>query len=182
MRALTARLPRVMAIYPAWHGFGWAVFQGPLAPHDWGVVLVKQEKNVECLNKIDEMLGRFQPETLVLEAYEGRQSLRRSRIQRLCQAIVALASDRAVDVVIYTKDQIRGAFRTVGARTRHEIAQAVAHHITPLSQHLPQKRKPWNGEDKRMSLFAAAALVLTHYHLSANQLFEDLRLEMPDIA
>ena len=44
-----------------------------------------------------------------------------------------------------------------------------------LRTHLPDKRKHWNGEDKRLSVFAAAALVLTYYRNGATALLNDLR-------
>jgi len=44
-----------------------------------------------------------------------------------------------------------------------------------LRAHLPNKRKLWIGEDKRLSVFGASAVVLTHYHNGAAALLDDLR-------
>ncbi len=87
---------------------------------------------------------------------------------------VGMAMDRGIEVAIYAKGEVQACFASVGARTRHEIAEAVVRHIDAFRYKLPNKRKAWQGEDRRMSLFAAAALVITHYRLGASRLFDDL--------
>jgi hypothetical protein len=40
---------------------------------------------------------------------------------------------------------------------------------------LPDRRKIWDGEDRRLSVFSAAAVVLTHYQNGATAFLNDLR-------
>ena len=157
----------VMALHATSRGFGYVVFEGPSSPYDWGMVGAKGDKNAQCLRKIELMLDRFMPETLLLE--EVRSVANRSgRIAKLYAATVSLAASRGVDVVIYTLGQIKACFASVGALTRQEIAEAVGRHIDAFRHRMPKQRKPWQAEDRRMSLFCAAALALTHYHLGAS--------------
>src|ERR1700683_1333585 len=160
MTAAQQRPPRTFAVHPTARGFGWVAFEGHYTPFDWGLVGTKADKNTSCLRRIEALIARFLPETLVLEAFERGNSLRRDRISRLCRSIVSLAADRGLEVAIYTRDQIRACFASVGARTRHEIAEAVVRHVDALRNWLPQTRKPWDSEHRRMAVFAAAALVL----------------------
>ena len=162
------------AIHATDRGFGYVAFEGPFTPYDWGIVFARGDKNAVCLRKIEMMLDRFAPETLLLEAYGKGTSLRSERIARLYRSITSLAAHRSVNVVVYTRTDIRGAFRAVGAITRQEIADAVARHIDAFGHRLPKPRKPWESEDRRMALFSAAALVLTHFRLGAAGLFDDL--------
>ena len=74
----------------------------------------------------------------------------------------------------YSRADIKGAFRTVGATTRQEIAQAVARQVEAFRHRLPSPRKPRESVDRRMAMFNAGALVLTHYRLGAASLFDDL--------
>ena len=120
------------------------------------------------------MLERMRPQTLVLEAFDQHFSLRRPRIARLCRAIISLGANRGVDIAIYTRDQVVGAFAPVGAKTRPEIAEAVARHMEPLRHRLPKRRRAWQCEDRRLSLFSAAALGLTHFQLSVERLLGEL--------
>ena len=48
--------------------------------------------------------------------------------------------------------------------TKHQRAQAVIERFPVLAQKLPPKRKPWESEDYRMSMFAAAALAVAYLH------------------
>ncbi|HUZ12294.1 MAG TPA: hypothetical protein VMU93_05545 [Caulobacteraceae bacterium] len=175
MNAPSTRLPLTFSVYPTARGFGWIAFEGPLAPYDWELVEITKDKNVAALRRIEELIERLQPETLVLEAFERRNSARSDRIANLCRALVSLAASRGVEVAIYGRRDIETCFATVGARTRHEIAEAVARHVEGLRERLPKKRLPWNSEDRRMALFNAAALVITHYARLSASVLDDLR-------
>lgn len=69
---------------------------------------------------------------------------------------------------------IRANFASVNGESGREIAEVVTHHIDAFRHRLPKARKLWQEESRRMALFSAAALVLTHYQLGASRLFDDL--------
>jgi hypothetical protein len=165
----------VLGLHPTARGFGWAAFSDPFTVHSHGVYSSGKDKHVGILAESGRLFRRLKPEVLVLEAFDAESSQRSKRIRKLCLQIVNLAADRNLEVQVYRKGDVLDAFRTVGARSRHEIAEAVARHVGGLSHYLPGARKEWVGEDRRMSRFCAAALVLTHYHAEATQLFDDLR-------
>lgn len=167
MRRAGSRTPVTLGVYPTARGLGWVAFEGPRALHDWQLVEVRRNKNIACMRRMEELFERYHPETLVLETFERRNSARTDRISNLCRAMVALAHDRGVEVAIYGRHDVEGCFSTVGARTRHEIAEAVARHLSCLTDRLPGKRLPWKSEDRRMALFCAGALVLTHFRRNA---------------
>jgi hypothetical protein len=52
-----------------------------------------------------------------------------------------------------------------GARTRYEVAVAIATRVAAFERFLPPPRKLWMSEDARMGIFRAAALALTYYDL-----------------
>lgn len=160
-RALT------LAVHPNSRGMGWVAFEGPFSPYDWGILGTRgRDKNARCLLKIETLIHRLTPETLVLEAFERRDSIRRDRIASLGRAIVALAISHGVDVAIYTFNDVRTCFANVGARTRQEIAEAIGRQFALFHHMLPRKRRPWQAEGWRMSTFSATALVLAHYQRS----------------
>jgi Holliday junction resolvasome RuvABC endonuclease subunit len=163
-----------LALHPIKAGFGWVAFEGPFSPYDWGLVRPHRDKNAVCLRRVEKLLGRFLPDALVLEVFEPPASARANRIAKLCRAIVALASDRGVEVAIYSRGDVRACFASVGAGTRQEIAEAVARHVDSFRHLLPRKRRPWDDEDRRMAIFVAGALVLTHFQLEATRLLNDL--------
>ena len=165
----------VFALHATSRGFGYVVFEGPFAPYDWGIVTARGDKNAVCLHRLEAMLDRYAPDILVLEASGKIASQRHDRIARLYKAVTALAANRGIDVTVYTRGHIRACFAAVGAVSRQEIAEAVARLVDAFGHRLPKARKPWESEDRRMALFSAAALVLTHYQLGASTLFDTLR-------
>lgn len=166
--------PLVMGFHPSSRGFGWTAFVNPFALHAFGVYDAGKEKNASCLKKLTWLLKRYEPEVLVMEAF-GDDSGRAERVRELCRSVVSAAAERSVEVIVLTRADVQRIFSFVGARTREEIAAAVAQHLPALQARLPKKREVWAGEDRRMSLFAAAALVLAHYHNGAAALLDDLR-------
>ena len=170
---MTPKNSLILAIHATSRGFGYVVFEGVGAPYDWGTVGARGDKNAICLRKIEMMLDRYEPETLLLE--EAKSVANRSaRITRLYTAIASMAAHRSIEVAIYTLGQIKTCFAKVGAVTRQDIAEAVGRHIEAFRHSMPKPRKPWQAEDRRMAMFCAAALVLTHYQLGAGRLFDDL--------
>lgn len=170
------RLPAqglVMGFQPSSQGFGWTVFSSPLSLYDWGLFHVKKRKNSQSLARLDKLLNRYKPEAIVLEAY-GPGTKRSERVVRLCKAVVATAVEQRIEVLMYTRADIKACFRPIGAGTRQEVAEAIARSFEALRPRLPKARAPWDAPDRRMAIFDAAAVVQAHYQLGASRLFDAL--------
>lgn len=158
----------VLGFHPTARGFGWAVFENPFALVSHGTYEVKgANKNGRCLRKLVWLLRLHKPEVLVIEAFDKESSLRSERIRKLCLAVVSAAAEHAAEIDCLKRSNVQRAFSAIGAKTRDDIAEAVARHIPTLAIRLPKRRKFGDGEDKRLSVFAAAALVIAHYHNEA---------------
>jgi len=165
-----------LAIHPSSRGFGWAAFEGPFSPYDWGTVDARgAHKNEKCLRRIEKLLKRLTPQNLVLETFDVETSARRTRIARLGQAMVALATVYSVEVAIYARKDVQGCFVHLGARTRWEIASVIARQFNQFEHLLPAPRKTWQVEHWRMALFSALALALTHFQRDALTLLDEIR-------
>ncbi|MBV9929995.1 MAG: hypothetical protein JO013_03515 [Alphaproteobacteria bacterium] len=158
--------------HPTSHGFGWVAFSSPLTIYDFGTCESRSEKNATCLRKLERLLKRLEPHALVMEAYEGPLLRRSKRVVRLCKAATVLAEGRGMDVGVFSREQICGAFGAVGARTRQEIAEAIARSYEVLRHKLPSPRRAWEGPQRRMAIFDAAAVTITHFQLGASQIWE----------
>lgn len=157
---------RLLAIHPSTRGFGWALFEGPLAIVDWGLAKATGDKNADSLQKIEALIAQYHPDAIVLEEFEHLLSRRQVRIKSLYRSIVALGYVRGVSVRVIPRTDIRRCFITTHATTRYQVAKAVATHLSALRPRLPPPRKPWLSEDPRMALFAAAALGIAHYAIA----------------
>ena len=154
----------VLAIYPTTRGIAFALMKSPLAPIDWGVKGVQgPDKNALCLERVATLLEVNQPDVVVLEDPTSPRLRRSARIERLTRAIETLARDQVVDVHRYPRSAVQDCFSQFGARTRYEIAVAIATRVPAFERFLPPRRKLWESEDARMGIFRAAALALTYY-------------------
>src|SRR5665647_2068604 len=94
---------RVLSIDPTSRGFGFAVFEGSDRLIDWGVVRVRTGNQRLCINRIDRLIERYRPCTLVIE--ETRRESRRGPATRFASGLLdhqgtwSIALDKSVDSV-----------------------------------------------------------------------------------
>jgi len=158
---------RVLALAPTTRGIGFIVFAGPELPVDWRMQFVKGDRNRQCLKKAAQLIGKYMPDTIVLEDYAGAGSRRSARVQRLIDGLEALAHERKVSASLYSRGVIRRCFAPSGARNKQQIAEAIGTLYPQLKRFVPPKRKIWLPEDDWMAIFDAASLALTHYRCSS---------------
>jgi hypothetical protein len=158
-----------LAIFPSVVGFGWAVFDGPLAPVAWKVCYGAKAskgsaaKNEKCVVKAERLLAKYRPATLVLEAFEGPGTGRAVRIKELCRSLISAATMQGVKVRIITRTQIMACFASRNPRTREDVVGIVVEFMEELKSREPEKRKIWRGEEPDVAMFNAAALLIVHY-------------------
>lgn len=158
---------RVLAIDPTSRGFGFAILEGPTTLIDWGVRSCRSatiEKEIQALSRISDLIKHYRPHSLILEKLDDEGSRRCGRIRLLLGAIRNAAAWQGIKVRSIPATKIQKVFLTFNARTKHEIACAVADQLPELAPRLPRPRKPWMTEDYRMAMFDAAALALAHFY------------------
>jgi hypothetical protein len=158
------RSETVLAIYPTTRGLGYVVMRSPLSPVDWGIRGARtKQKNAKCLEKVSALIDAHQPDAIVLEDPTAPGANRSERIRHLSLAIARLADGQSVEVHVYPRSRVNEFFKEFGARTRHEVAVVIAKQVTALERFLPSRRKVWENESPRMSIFNAAALAMTFF-------------------
>jgi hypothetical protein len=170
---------RVLAIDPTTKGFAYAVFEGPSFLLDWGLTQVDPErKNTLCLERIEDLLKRYDPGVLALEACNGKGSRRASRVQALIRSIERLATRKRFRSRAFSRGEIRKAFDPAGKATRKSIAVEIARRFPELSPRLPRfrtaprlpRQRVYDREVERMSIFDAAALAVTYFETNMKRL------------
>jgi hypothetical protein len=160
---------RVLAVYPTYRGFGFAILEGPTTLMDWGVRSVRStsiEKEIGILSKITDLIRHYRPRSLILEKPAWKGSRRCGRIRLLLASIQNHATWEGVKARGVSPEKLEKVFLTFGAVTKHQIARAVAQQLPELAIYLPRQRKAWMSEDYRMAIFDAAALALTYFFYS----------------
>ena len=154
----------VLAIDPTTRGFGFAIFEGPQKPIDWGVKDIRRNKDKMCLLKVKELIDFYRPDVIVLEDFTGKGSRRCKRIQKLIIEIGKLALNNKIRVKSFSQAKIKLFFSRFDAKTKYQIASKIAKWLPVFENRLPPIRKPWMSEDYRMAIFDAVSLALTYYY------------------
>jgi hypothetical protein len=151
---------RILAIDPIHKGFGYVVIEGDRLLVDWGVAHVRGPKHSGCLRRLSELVEQYAPDFVVIED-PAVDSHRWARVRRLLQDVHKWGERRGVRVRMLSRRRVQLAFVACNARTKEEIAAAIAAQFPELAFQLPPHRKCYMSEDARMSIFDAAALALT---------------------
>ncbi|HTK34924.1 MAG TPA: hypothetical protein VL358_06500 [Caulobacteraceae bacterium] len=167
---------RTLGVHPTGRGFGWVICEGPFNLIEAGTCTPLRDRgHLTSLRHFERLIARFRPAELVLEAFEAEPKGRCRWARRLGLDMLAIATDRGLTVEGHSRAVVQGAFNSVGAKTREEIAAAIARHFPALAHRLPPKRRAWNAEDRRLAIFNAAAVVLAHFHNGATALLDEKR-------
>jgi hypothetical protein len=154
----------VLAVYLNTRGFAFVLFEGHLAPVDWGVKEMRGIKtNRRCLARIAVILDRYQPDVLVLQDTSLQGTRRARRIRNLNAALSELAQHRNIPSYAYSRAVVRSAFGYLGLPNKQALAELIIKYIPAFERYLPPPRKPWMSEDSRMGIFDAAALALVFF-------------------
>lgn len=161
---------RTLAVYPTGLGFGWVVCEGPFQLIESGVfATLDKGRPAASARKLVRLIKRIRPGEFVIEAYDQRKP----PVRAIAGSLVNAAADRGLFVEAHSRATVQRAFEAVGARTREDIAAVLARHFPALALRLPKRRRPWEGEDKRLAIFNAAAVVIAHYHNGATALLDE---------
>jgi Holliday junction resolvasome RuvABC endonuclease subunit len=163
MKKAHHRQSRVLSIDPHPRGFGYAVFEGPGRLVDWGTKDVRQDKERVALHKVEELVRWYRPTVIVVEDCAHRKSRRNPRVRQLTERILAAAREFGLEGRTLPVVTVYRTFAGTGAGNKYGIATALVRAFPELMVRLPHKRKPWQSEDSRMSIFGAVALGLTYF-------------------
>ena len=147
---------RVLALDVHPLSFGFTVFEGPEHLIDWGVRSFRRGVNavkVPMRTRLALLLNEYRPGILLVARPTGA-SLRSHIITRVATA-------HRVRIRTLSPDSVKKAFPD--SHNKDGIALAVASRLPTLSLYIPPTRKPWKPEHYRMSVFAAAAIGLSHF-------------------
>ncbi|MBI1894645.1 MAG: hypothetical protein HYS14_11090 [Candidatus Rokubacteria bacterium] len=160
MRSGHDKVRRILAVDPVSRGFGFVVVEGRDRLVDWGTREARIDKEKTCLNKIAALWERYEPDVLVLEECAARGCRRSTRVRGLLRRLRMAAVRRGLRVRAIPRRAVRKAFASRDARTKDQIARAIAAEFPEIAPYLPPLRKPWMTEDQRMSVFVAVAIAV----------------------
>jgi hypothetical protein len=148
----------VLAVYPNARGLVFVIFEGPNALVDWGITeLRRRERHERCFKVVEVLLGKYRPDLLVL------RDMPAGRNAGLARQFTELAKREGIPALPISRKEVRQVFANLGKATRYAIVSEIVRRLPMFASFQPGRRKIWNGEDRRMGFFDAAALALTFF-------------------
>ena len=167
----SANQKRVLALDVRPRSFGYAVFEGPTLLLDWGVQSFRHGRNavrIPLAMKIAGLLEDFKPAVVVAKEPPSRKKVNRDRTRKALEVIRHKASLRGIRTRVFKRRAASKLFGGEERLTKYKIATALAERFAELRPVLPPKRKPWQSEDYRMSIFDAAGLGVAYFDRQKN--------------
>jgi hypothetical protein len=161
-----ANRKRVLALDVRPRSFGYVVFEGADLLLDWGVQSFRNGRNsvrIPLATKIAALLEDFHPAVVVAKEPPSRKKVNRARTRKILELIRHKASLRGIRTCVLKRRAASSFFGGEERVTKHEIATALAERFAELRPLLPPKRKLWESEDYRMSIFDSAALGVAYF-------------------
>jgi hypothetical protein len=149
---------RVLAIDLHPRSFGYVVVEDPDRLLDWGARSHRRKAGSTdaLIRKLKPLLQLWRPSVVVLREPLRVRPLNPKKKRLLTQIMTAAKSQRVRVEMLKRRPSDRAE-----KLTKYERSQAVVKRFPVLAHTLPPKRKSWEGEDYRMSMFGAAALAAT---------------------
>ena len=149
---------RTLAIDPTTSGFGYVLLEGSERLVDWGLGRLERPDDSLFEKRMEKLLDRVAPQVLILEDMEdsrrGERAITCARLAQMC------AAKRGIRVERVSRAEVSEHFASSG-KTRWDIGLAISRFFPELSPSLPKKRRIWESEDRRMTIFTAASFALT---------------------
>lgn len=161
----------ILAIDPSTRGLAFVFFENGRVL-DWGERVRGKARDLET---VEQLLGEFIPDLVVIEDPDARRSRRRPRVARLLRSIQRVAKRNRIAAALVPREVVRATWRERGVTRKEEMAAAIASRFDELAAIVPSAKRIGASEDPRVNIFDAASLVM---HLFGNQLIssaDDLR-------
>ena len=152
-----------LVLYPNTFGVGFVICEGPKEILDYGIKKVHPISHHKYMKKVKWLLDYCKPDIVLLLDYKARKISNRQKA--IIDDIVQLARADNLNLISYSRSQIKQVFSSFNAKTKYEIAMVILNWYPMLKDRAPHKRLAWMAEHYQMGVFDAFALMLTHYYL-----------------
>ena len=153
---------RLIAVDVRPRSFGFIVMEG-MSVLDCGSRTCRRKHADDCLGqRFRLILEIYSPSTIALRSQHEIRTADKEKGAVVRGAIRAECKKYGARIVEITASTVRQYFSQHHAYTKYQIADAVATFLPELAWKLPPRRKAWQSEHYRMSIFDAAAVALTH--------------------
>ena len=152
---------RILALAIRARWLGYAVLEDHCELVDWGMTFFQPSRSSEIRatrRRLEFLLSNFSPTLIAIAQSDVVASHSASSVRSLIRSIRTEARARSIPFESMNRRYIRDSFLEHDAKSKDEIASALVDRFPELRWKLPRKRRTWEKEHFRMTLFDAVAL------------------------
>jgi Holliday junction resolvasome RuvABC endonuclease subunit len=154
---------RILAIDPNSRGFGFALLEGEWKLVDWGLCEPRDGKRSQVLERLRDLIEIYRPDAVVVEDVLHQRCRRSGAANSFLGKVAQLTQQLNVRTCRVSVVAVRRAFGNEKAM-KQAIASQIAERFPELKRRLPPKRKAWQSESSRMSIFDAIAFGIAYFN------------------
>jgi hypothetical protein len=173
--------PRVLAIDLRNRRSGFAVFEGSRNLLDFGTTVLPSVPAEFAVNRFSDLLRISLPSIIVVRKDRWENISSDSNTRHSIEILTRESKTRGIQIQMLEQSAMNITFRNLGCETKAEISTALARIFPELVWQLPPRRKAWESEHPRQSVFDAIALGLAYWQHEAVGV-EDLQDKAEDRA
>jgi len=143
--------------------FGYVIFEGPQTLLDWGIRTYAEEKRSSLERRLNDLQSMFAPSVILVRKAVERNRISQLMIRLALRTLTVFAKRTLITVFLVDESSLRAFFSREAKLNKHDIARMIADRFPELSWRLPPKRKPWQSEPTRQSIFDAASLGVFYF-------------------
>lgn len=159
--------PLILAIDLRHRRFGFAIFEGHRGLLDWGVRVypaIGEEEALMASKRISLLIRLYSPSVLVLKRERWELARTNTNMRNLVVVTRREAMAHGVQIRLVGDADVKTSFQNMGCETRDDIAAALARIFPVLASFTPPKRRAWQADHPRRTVFDAIALGFAYWH------------------
>lgn len=149
--------------------FGYVILEGPHTLLDWGVKTYTEEKRSSLERRLNDLQSMFAPSIILVRKAVEHNRVSQSILRPALRDLAAFAKRAFITMHLVDKSSLRGFFSRETKVNKYDIARMVVDRFPELSWRLPPKRRPWQSEPRRQSIFDAASLGVFYFAQQADE-------------
>lgn len=155
----------VLALFPNHLGVGYALFDSPKNLIDYGIGYIQPVNSKKSLERVKKYVAFYKPDVVIVREIAEQRVKKNKRTFKLIKKICDQARSENLQVITYTRTQIKEVFEQFEASSKYHISKKIIAWFPHLEGLQFPKRKRWMNENHNTGVFDAIALGITHFYL-----------------
>jgi len=162
--------PRIFAIDLRNRRSGFAIFEGPRSLLDFGTTVLPSITAAPLMSRFSDLLRVSLPSIIVVRRDRWEKMMSDPDAKRLINLLAHEAGSRGIRIRVLDESAVSATFHNLGCETKAEVSAALARIFPELVWQIPPKRKVWESEHPRQTVFDAIALGLAYWQNESKEI------------